>query len=163
MNRHDNSNQSHSAASGRRLVRVVSFGFKKAAPPIDANLLFDVRFLKNPYWVEELRPLTGLDLPVRNYVMEQDLARQFLANLLQMVEQVMPSMFETKSNVFTIALGCTGGQHRSVSVAETLAQELQKRYPEVDLEVQHRELHQPIDVELTVKSASSAAGGGPSP
>ncbi|MBI5172040.1 MAG: RNase adapter RapZ [Candidatus Obscuribacter sp.] len=158
MNRDDNSSQSHSAASGRRLVRVVSFGFKKAAPPVDANLLFDVRFLKNPYWVEELRPLTGLDLPVRSYVMEQDLARQFLSNLLQMVEQVMPSMFETKSNVFTIALGCTGGQHRSVSVAETLAQELQKRYPEVALEVQHRELHQPV--EMTVKSTSSAAGGG---
>lgn len=160
MNRHDSSNQAHNAANGRRLVRVVSFGFKKANPPIDANLLFDVRFLKNPYWVEELRPLTGLDLPVRNYVMEQDLARQFLSNLLQMVEQVMPSMFETKSSVFTIALGCTGGQHRSVSVAETLAQELQKRYPEVALEVQHRELHQPVDVELTVRSTSSAAGGG---
>ena len=122
-----------------RVIRVVSFGFKKGGAP-EANMLFDVRFLKNPYWVEELRPLSGLDKPVREYVMEQDAARNFLQQTVELVQLVMPRMFEAKTNVFTIALGCTGGQHRSVSVAETLVERLKGLYPQYSVEVVHREM-----------------------
>lgn len=139
--------QSESPHMGRT-IRVVSFGYKKANPP-HANMLFDVRFLKNPFWVEELRPLTGLDLPVRRYVMEQDAANAFLANLLQMLDQVLPLMFETKATVFTIALGCTGGQHRSVSVAETLAGELKERFKTIDIELSHRELEERMSNQMS--------------
>ncbi|MBK9203365.1 MAG: hypothetical protein IPL73_13220 [Candidatus Obscuribacter sp.] len=112
-------------------------------------MLFDVRFLKNPFWVEDFRPLTGLDLPVRRYVMEQEAANAFLANLLLMLDQVLPLMFETKANVFTIALGCTGGQHRSVSVAETLATELKERFKTVDIELSHRELEERMSNQMS--------------
>lgn len=129
----------HSEPSDRKVVKVVSFGFKQGNPP-HANMLMDVRFLKNPYWVEELRALTGLDFRVRNYVMEQEQAKDFLARLMELVSQVLPAMFSTKTAVFTVALGCTGGQHRSVSVAEALAQSLRETYPEYDVHVSHREI-----------------------
>lgn len=122
-----------------RTISIVSFGYKAAHPP-SANMLFDVRFLKNPFWVEDLRPLCGLDASVRSYVMEQEAARIFLANMLTMLDQVLPLMFATKTAHFTVALGCTGGQHRSVSVAEELKSELSERYPDFMVEVSHREL-----------------------
>lgn len=125
--------------SARQLVNVVSFGFKKGTPPL-ANVLFDVRFLKNPYWVEELRPLSGRDLPVRDYVMEQTSAQQFIEHLFALVGQMMPAMFDTKGDEFTIALGCTGGQHRSVAVAEDLASRLKDTYPDYQIVLSHREL-----------------------
>lgn len=138
-------------------IKIISFGFKKGDPPV-ANLLFDVRFLQNPYWVEELRPLSGLDKPVRDYVMEQGSACGFLEHLLPLVEQVMPLMFATKSHVFTIALGCTGGQHRSVSVAETLAEALRAKYPDIVIDIEHREMG--VFRQLEARSSITVPGGG---
>lgn len=129
----------HSEHSDKKVIKVVSFGYKQGNPP-HANMLMDVRFLKNPYWVEELRALTGLDFRVRNYVMEQEPAKEFLRKLLELVSQVIPAMFATKTVSFTVALGCTGGQHRSVSVAESLADALRETYPEYDVHVCHREI-----------------------
>jgi len=120
-------------------VNVVSFGFKNGDPP-HANVVLDVRFLKNPFWVDELKPLTGRDEPVQKYVMEQASAQEFMGNLIALVSQVMPAMFDTKTDNFTIALGCTGGQHRSVAVAEELAQKLQNSYPAYQVSLSHREL-----------------------
>ena len=124
---------------GKHLVKVVSFGFKKNNLP-NANLMLDVRFLKNPYWVEELRPLTGRDPRVRNYVMEQDQAKDILAHLLRLLEQFVPALLMTKTNSVTIAIGCTGGQHRSVAVVEALSDILKIDYPDYQVTVEHREL-----------------------
>src|SRR5271170_6589757 len=98
-------------------VTILSFGHKAGAPPV-ANMVFDVRFLKNPFWVPELRPLTGLDKPVREYVLSQEAARDFLDSLMQLLSQLLPKFEELEIYEFSIALGCTGGQHRSAALAE---------------------------------------------
>lgn len=121
-------------------VEVVSFGFKNGAPP-PANIVLDVRFLKNPYWVEELRPLTGLDAPVRHYVLEQELAQNVLDNLIKLVEHTAPAMLKAKVNTFTIALGCTGGQHRSPSMVEALVERIRNRFSNYNVSSFHRELN----------------------
>lgn len=124
-------------------VKVVSFGFKNGDPP-QANVVMDVRFLKNPFWVEGLRPLTGRDQPVKDYVMEQSSAQEFMSNLKALVSHVIPVMFVNQANIdsFTIALGCTGGQHRSVAVAEEVARFLKDNYPDYKVSLSHRELDQ---------------------
>lgn len=120
-------------------VEVISFGFKNGAPPA-ANIVLDVRFLKNPYWVEELRPLTGLDAPVRQYVLQQELAQNVLDNLIKLVEHTAPAMLRAKVNTFTIALGCTGGQHRSPSMVEALVEKIRERFSHYKVISTHREL-----------------------
>lgn len=120
-------------------VTVLSFGYKEGAPP-SANLIFDVRFLKNPYWVEELKPLTGRDAPVREYVMQQQVASDFLKSILQMLETLLPQLEEMDIPDFSIAFGCTGGQHRSATMVEALASELKARHPELKIIKAHREL-----------------------
>ncbi len=102
---------------------LLSFGYKNGLP-LDADLVFDCRFLPNPYWVDELRPLTGLDVPVRDYVLGQQAARQFLDNLLPLLEQLLPAFVAEGKAYLTIALGCTGGRHRSVAIAEEVATRL---------------------------------------
>lgn len=120
-------------------VSIQSFGYKEGSPPL-ANLVFDVRFLKNPFWVEELRPLTGRDEPVQKYVLEQPLAADFLKSVLHMLDTLLPRLEEQKIADFTIAFGCTGGQHRSVTMVEALASEILKRYPLYRVKKAHREL-----------------------
>jgi UPF0042 nucleotide-binding protein len=120
-------------------IKIISFGYKNGAPP-SANLVLDVRFLKNPYWVEQLRPLTGKDEPVKRYVLDQQLAKDLLDSLTTMLSHVIPVMLETKTKTFKIALGCTGGQHRSTAVAEALAERLKKRFPKFKVGKHHREL-----------------------
>jgi UPF0042 nucleotide-binding protein len=120
-------------------VTIMSFGYKEGAPPL-ANLVFDVRFLKNPYWVEELRPLTGLDPAVQDYVLGQMLANEFLDSVMAMLEKLLPRLIELQIGDFAIAFGCTGGQHRSATLAEALGNRLQERFPEITINRQHREL-----------------------
>lgn len=134
-------------------VKVVSFGFKKNDVP-DSNLMLDVRFLKNPHWVEDLRPLTGRDARVQKYVMDQSEAQEFLANLRRLVMQFIPAMLEAKTHIVTIAVGCTGGQHRSVAVAEELSHFLADQYPQYHVTIWHREL----DVDVVCEPAAAAAG-----
>jgi UPF0042 nucleotide-binding protein len=100
-------------------VSVVSFGYKHGLP-LDVDLVFDVRFLPNPHWDENLRPLSGLDEPVRTYVMTQDLSKKFLDQLTQMLSLLLPAYQAEGKSYLTVAIGCTGGRHRSVAIAEQL-------------------------------------------
>lgn len=104
-------------------IHVLSFGFKYGLP-IDADIVMDVRFLPNPHYIDELRPLTGLDQPVFDYVMSQPETKIFYHKFYDVLDYVIPGYKkEGKSNV-TIAIGCTGGQHRSVAIADRIAREL---------------------------------------
>jgi len=96
---------------------VMSFGYKHGVPT-EADLVFDCRFLPNPHWVSDLRPKTGLDQEVRNYVLEQPLTVSFMEHTLPLFEFLIPSYVEEGKAYLTIAFGCTGGRHRSVSIAE---------------------------------------------
>jgi len=102
---------------------ILSFGYKNGLP-LDADLVIDCRFLPNPHWVDELRPLTGLDGPVRDYVLRQPGAGRFLDNLETLLEQLLPAYVTEGKAYLTIALGCTGGRHRSVAIAEEVARRL---------------------------------------
>lgn len=114
------------------LVNVVSFGFKYGIP-IDADLVFDVRFLPNPYYVEELRPQSGMDEPVQNYVLRSDMAKDFLNRLTGMIDFLLPQYAEEGRYAVTIAIGCTGGRHRSVAVANALTEHLSLQDEDVRL------------------------------
>ena len=114
------------------LVNVVSFGFKYGIP-MDADLVFDVRFLPNPYYVEELRPQSGMDEPVQTYVLRSDTAKDFLNRLTGMIDFLLPQYAEEGRYAVTIGIGCTGGRHRSVAVAKALADHLAERDEDVRL------------------------------
>lgn len=101
------------------MISVLSFGFKYGIPE-DADLVFDVRFLPNPYYVDELRPLTGLDERVFNYVMDCDTAREFADKLEDMITFLIPNYVKEGKTNLVIAIGCTGGKHRSVTLAREL-------------------------------------------
>jgi UPF0042 nucleotide-binding protein len=100
-------------------VTLVSFGFKHGLP-LDADLVFDCRFLPNPHWVEHLRPGTGRDTPVRDYVLGQPAAPRFLGQVEVMLMDLLPAFAAEHKNIVTVAIGCTGGRHRSVAVAEEI-------------------------------------------
>ena len=104
---------------GNFIITVLSFGFKYGIPS-DADLVFDVRFLPNPYYVDELRPLTGLDDRVFNYVMDCDIARTFADKLEDMINFLIPNYVKEGKTNLVIAIGCTGGKHRSVTLAREL-------------------------------------------
>ena len=100
-------------------VTLLSFGFKYGIPE-DSDLVFDVRFLPNPYYVEDLRPMCGLDRPVRNFVFSYQQTREFMEMLEHMIEFLLPLYIEEGKLGLTIAIGCTGGRHRSVAIAAAL-------------------------------------------
>lgn len=104
-------------------LEVVSFGFKYGLP-LDADLVFDVRFLPNPYYKPELRDKTGLDKDVSDYVMQHQESEEFYQHLLALLAPILPGYQKEGKSVLTIAIGCTGGQHRSVAFAHRLAQDL---------------------------------------
>ncbi len=112
-----------SGGGPRMVTRIVSFGFKYGTP-VDADLLLDVRFLDNPYFVPELKPLTGLDEPVARYVLDAPETKEFLKRTQSLLEYVMPKYEREGKSYLTIAVGCTGGRHRSVAIAEALARDL---------------------------------------
>jgi UPF0042 nucleotide-binding protein len=116
----------HEAEPASMRVDVMSFGFKRGMPRV-ADLMFDVRFLPNPHWLPELRPETGLDDPVRDYVFSHVEAIEFLDKVTDMLDFLIPLYeFEGKSYL-TIAIGCTGGRHRSVALTEAIAARLAER------------------------------------
>ena len=104
-------------------IQVMSFGFKYGLP-IDADVVMDVRFLPNPHYIPELRPLTGLDEPVYDYVMSQPEAKTFYHKLMDLLDFSIPGYKKEGKSSVTIAIGCTGGQHRSVAFAERIGREL---------------------------------------
>ncbi|WP_305041235.1 RNase adapter RapZ [Geoalkalibacter sp.] len=101
------------------VVKVQSFGFRYGLP-IESDLVFDVRFLPNPHFIEELRPLTGLNSEVREYVVQQPACRDFLAKFQDMLKFLLPYYRQEGKSYLTLSIGCTGGRHRSVSLAEEL-------------------------------------------
>jgi UPF0042 nucleotide-binding protein len=104
-------------------LAVVTFGYKYGLP-IDADLVFDTRFLPNPHWVPELRPFTGLDDRVRDYVLEREEAQEYLARIVDMVRSLLPSFVREGKHYVTIGIGCTGGRHRSVACGVEVARAL---------------------------------------
>jgi UPF0042 nucleotide-binding protein len=122
------------SVTGLRL-NIVSFGYKYGLP-VDADLVADCRFLPNPHWVPELRPLSGLDASVRDYVLAQQGASAFLAAYLAVLEVSLGGFEREGKRYVTLAIGCTGGKHRSVAMAEQLAARLAGR----DVTVSHRDL-----------------------
>jgi RNase adapter protein RapZ len=115
----------HETADGLQ-VNVVSFGYKHGLP-LDVDLVFDCRFLPNPHWVNELRPQTGLDAPVIDYVMAQEKTCEFIAELDRLLELTLPGYEQEGKAYLSIGIGCTGGRHRSVVIAEQVAGLLRRR------------------------------------
>lgn len=118
-------------------VNVISFGFKYGVP-IDADLIFDVRFLPNPHYVETLRPNTGMDADVYEYVMKWSETQEFLVKLLDMLNFLIPQYRKEGKSQVVIGIGCTGGKHRSVAIAEYLGKVLGESETEV-VRVRHRD------------------------
>ncbi len=119
-------------------VTVMSFGFKYGLPP-DANFVADMRFIANPHWIPELRPFTGRDEPVKNFVLNNDGAKQFIDHFVPSLSPVIEGYRVENKHYATIAIGCTGGKHRSVAVTEEIARRLGE-LENVTVNVQHRDL-----------------------
>jgi UPF0042 nucleotide-binding protein len=107
------------------IITVLSFGFKYGIPD-DSDLVFDVRFMPNPFYITEMRELTGKDAPVRDFVMKSEISRQFHEKLLDLVTFLIPHYVDEGKNQLIISIGCTGGKHRSVTLAEALYSELKE-------------------------------------
>jgi len=118
------------------VTRIVSFGFRYGLP-VDADLVFDLRHLPNPHFVAELRPQTGLDQPVSAFVLAQPEAQELLTDLHAMLAKLLPRYEREGKAYLTVAIGCTGGRHRSVAMAEALAQRLNTEH---DVTVAHRDV-----------------------
>lgn len=128
--------------ANRLSVSLISFGFKYGTP-LDVDMLLDVRFLPNPHYDPNLRPLTGHDEPVRDAVLGQHDTREFLARLHDLLTFLIPRYTAEGKTYFTLGIGCTGGRHRSVVIVEDLARYLEEEDadgPEIDLFVRHRDL-----------------------
>ena len=119
-------------------ISVLSFGFKYGIPA-DADLVFDVRFLPNPYYIEELRPKSGNDKEVRDYVMQNEKANVFLEKLSDMVEFLIPNYILEGKTQLVIGIGCTGGKHRSVTLANELFRVLSKN-ENYGVRIEHRDI-----------------------
>lgn len=119
------------------MVTVLSFGFKYGIP-VDADLVFDVRFLPNPYYFDEMRPLTGNDVLVHDYVMGFKEAEEFLAKLTDMINFLIPNYILEGKNRLVIGIGCTGGKHRSVTIANELFSRLEGN--NFGVKVEHRDI-----------------------
>ncbi|MEY4433970.1 MAG: hypothetical protein RIR16_10 [Actinomycetota bacterium] len=125
-------------AARKLQITVMSFGFKYGLPS-DADLVADARFLPNPFWVESLRPFTGEDQEVSDYVLSQNGAQEFVSNYVAALLPVLRGYVSENKRYATIAIGCTGGKHRSVAMARKIATEL-KNLPDVSISIKHRDL-----------------------
>ncbi len=104
-------------------INVVSFGFKYGVP-VDADLIFDVRFIENPFYIDELRPLSGQDEPVKKFVLGNDITKEFLVKVLDMLKFLIPHYIEEGKKQLIVGIGCTGGRHRSVAITEEVTRQL---------------------------------------
>ena len=120
-------------------VMVLSFGFKYGIPE-DADLVFDVRFLPNPYYNLKLRPLTGNDRPIQDFVMKYPQSQEFLDKMDDLMEFLIPNYIKEGKNSLVIAIGCTGGKHRSVTLANELYSRLAKHASTYGLKIEHRDI-----------------------
>jgi RNase adapter protein RapZ len=123
------------------LVHVASFGYKYGLPPA-ADLVFDVRFMENPFYIPELRDLTGGDQPVRDYVLGHPATKEFLGHVVPFLRFALPRYEAEKKARLSIAFGCTGGRHRSVVIADEVARAMREFWPG-EIEVEHRDVDRP--------------------
>ncbi|MCL2049267.1 MAG: RNase adapter RapZ [Defluviitaleaceae bacterium] len=124
-------------SSGKLLINILSFGFKHGIPE-ESDLVFDVRFLPNPFYNPDLKPLSGLDPKVRDYVMGHDVSVRFMESLYAMLNFLIPHYISEGKNQLIVSIGCTGGRHRSVTLAEKLLKDLQTN--ENIVAVHHRDI-----------------------
>jgi RNase adapter protein RapZ len=132
-------------------IEILSFAYKSNSIP-RANLVFDVRFIDNPYWVEELRSLTGLEQKVQDFVLKQNVAQDFLAAFKEIAKVCIIAHIDSLAeksgktleldDVYTIAFGCTGGQHRSVAMVEEAASLINELFPQYAINIYHREINE---------------------
>jgi UPF0042 nucleotide-binding protein len=127
-------------ADGRFGVTVSSFG-NKFGPHLEADWVVDVRMVRNPFWVDDLRPLTGLDERVREYVMRDPAAPELVTSVCRLLAWASPHYLERGRSFVHIAVGCTGGRHRSVVLSEAIAERL--RAEGITVSVRHRDVHRP--------------------
>ena len=125
--------------SSQMTVSLISFGFKHGTP-LDVDMLLDVRFLPNPHYDPELRPLTGHDVPVRDAVLGSEDCQTFLEQTGGLLTFLIPRYAAEGKTYFTVGIGCTGGRHRSVAITEELAKRLQQESSEIDLFIRHRDV-----------------------
>lgn len=118
------------------LVHVISFGYKYGLP-LDADFVFDVRCLPNPFWREDLRELTGVDKAVQDFVMSDPLAQNLMNSISSLLENLKPGFLAEGKRFLTLAIGCTGGQHRSVTLAESMRTKFQES--DIQIEIHHRD------------------------
>ena len=124
-------------ATDKLKIALISFGFKNGVP-VDADMVFDVRFLPNPFWIPELRPKSGLSKDVAQYVLKHDAAQQFQLHMVELLATVAPGYLNEGKRQVTVAIGCTGGKHRSTSMSEELSLRLREHgFPTTVL---HRDL-----------------------
>lgn len=122
-------------------INVLSFGYKYGIP-VDADLVLDCRFIPNPHWIPELRPLTGLDAPVSEKVLNSEGVADFVQSYVSVVQKMIPGYLREGKKYVTIALGCTGGKHRSVAVAQEIARQLTTT--SADLEISAHATHRDV-------------------
>ena len=125
--------------SSRLVLVFESFGFKHGIPK-DADYVFDARFLPNPHWEPDLKHLTGLDAPVEVFLGSQPVVTKFIWQIQNLITTWLPHLERNNRSYVTIAIGCTGGQHRSVFIAQSLAKTFGEMHP--DVQIRHRELNQ---------------------
>ncbi|HEV8655121.1 MAG TPA: RNase adapter RapZ [Candidatus Limnocylindria bacterium] len=123
------------------LVHVTSFGYKNGVPP-GADLVFDVRFMENPFYIPELRPKTGRDVEVIDFVLRHPATQEFLSHLVPLLRFALPRYEEEKKARLGVAFGCTGGWHRSVVIADEVAKRLKEFWPG-EITVEHRDIGRP--------------------
>ncbi len=141
LKRHISDRFGSAEGPGHQVLTLMSFGFKHGLPP-ELDLCFDVRFLPNPYFIEELRPLTGNDEPVSRFVLEQADAAPFLERVDDLVSFLLPRFAHEGKAYVTVAIGCTGGRHRSVALVRALGERLKARG--VECRVVHRDANKPL-------------------
>lgn len=141
--------------SARMRTRLLSFGFKYGVP-VDADLILDVRFIENPFFIPELKDYSGLDRPVADFVLGKPDAQGFIERALALLEFGLPRYEAEGKSYLTVAIGCTGGRHRSVSIAEQLGATLRERLALV-IDVAHRDIR---EVEREAKAGAGRAGTG---
>ena len=122
-------------------INVLSFGYKYGIP-VDSDLVLDCRFIPNPHWIPELRPLNGLDVPVSTKVLGSEGVADFVKSYVGVVKQMIPGYFREGKKYVTIAIGCTGGKHRSVAIAEEIAKQLSST--SADLEISAHATHRDV-------------------
>ncbi len=131
----------YGAGPAGMLVHVESFGYKYGLPPA-SDLVFDVRFMENPFYIPELRPMTGRDAAVRDFVLDHPATKEFLTHLVPFLRFALPRYEEEKKARLGIAFGCTGGRHRSVVIADDVAKRVKEFWPG-EITVDHRDVDRP--------------------